>query len=407
MSTEPSAATAGTANARSLLTGRFGWFFAGRTVDLFGSSMTTVALALAVLQASGRASDLGLVLAANMIPTLVLMLVGGVIADRYERRTVLVAANTVSFGATGALALILLTHHYSLVAAMSCGAVSGAASAFASPALRGIVAELAPAGRIQQANALLASARNTVRILGPSVAGVLVATAGGGWAVAADALSYAVAAVLLTRIPRTPVPTATTSMWQQLGSGWSAFASLKWVVTLTITGAALNAANVGSWNVLGPSIIGHADGPVAWGAVLSVRAVGLLISSTLLVRFTFAHPLRTGRMLGALAAVPLAALGLGAPAWIVAAAAFIGAIGFSISGITWDTALQRHVPTDHLSRVSAYDDLLSFIAIPASQIATAPLAAAIGARNLALAAAALYAVSSLAPLLNPTVRNQA
>lgn len=63
-------------SVRHLLTGRFGWFFAGRSVDLAGSSMTTVALALAVLQASGRAGDLGIVLAANMIPTLALLLVG-------------------------------------------------------------------------------------------------------------------------------------------------------------------------------------------------------------------------------------------------------------------------------------------------------------------------------------------
>src|SRR4051812_27757522 len=67
---------------RQLLRGRFGWFFLGRTVDLAGSSMTTVALALAVLQASGRAGDLGVVLAANMVPTLVLLLVGGAVADR-------------------------------------------------------------------------------------------------------------------------------------------------------------------------------------------------------------------------------------------------------------------------------------------------------------------------------------
>ena len=88
--------------------GRFGWFFAGRTVDLAGSSMTTVALALAVLQASGRVGDLGVVLAANMVPTLALLLVGGAVADRVSRRSLLIAASLASAATMGAMAVTLM-----------------------------------------------------------------------------------------------------------------------------------------------------------------------------------------------------------------------------------------------------------------------------------------------------------
>ncbi|HEX5995551.1 MAG TPA: MFS transporter [Jiangellales bacterium] len=388
-----------------LLTGRFGWFFAGRTVDLFGSSMTTVALSLAVLQASGSASDLGLVLAANIVPMLVLLLVGGVLADRMSRRFLLIASNLVSGAAMGVVAAALVTgrYHLGMVAALSL--VTGAANAFASPALRGIVPELVADHDLQRANALLASSRDAVRIIAPTVAGLLTATVGGGWALAADALSYLVAAALLVRLPSgSRTLGARQAMWRDLAHGWGVFRRLHWVVLTSVSFAFLNAVNVGPWNVLGPMVVSERDGAIGWGAVLSVRAAGLLLMSVLAVRVVLRHPLRTGRLLGTLAALPLLALGLSGEAWVVAVAAFVGGIGFTISGITWETALQARVPRDTLSRVSAYDDLFSFIAIPLSQLAVGPLAASVGAPRLAVMCGLGYVAAALLPLLSREVR---
>ncbi len=395
---------------RRLLTGRFGWFFAGRTVDLFGSSMTTVALSLAVLQASGDASALGVVLAANIVPMLLLLLVGGVIADRMSRRLVLIATNLVSGTAMGGVAAVLITGHFQVWLIALLSLVTGAASAFASPALRGIVPELVAEPDLPRANALLASSRNAVRIIAPTVAGVLTATVGGGWAVATDAVSFVAAAALLGRLPPgAPAvsrgPARRETPWRDLGHGWNTFRSLRWVLWTSLSFAFVNAANVGPWNVLGPLIVSGHDGPAGWGAVLSIRAAGLLLMSVLAVRLVLRRPLRTGRLVGTLAALPLLALGLSGRTWVVAAAAFVGGIGFTISGITWDTALQTRVPRDTLSRVSAYDDLFSFIAIPASQLAVGPLAGALGAPRLAVICAIAYVVASLLPLLNREVRS--
>jgi hypothetical protein len=176
-------------------------------------------------------------------------------------------------------------------------------------------------------------------------------------------------------------------------------------VALTSASFALvNAVNVGPWNILGPMIVSGRDGAIGWGAVLSVRAAGLLLASALAVRLVLRRPLRTGRIAGALSALPLLALGLDGRAVVVAAAAFAGGIGFTISGITWDTALQARVPREALSRVAAYDDLFSFIAIPLSQLATGPLAAAVGAARLAVACGVTYVVAALLPLLSREVR---
>lgn len=195
--------------------------------------MTTVALALTVLQASGRVGDLGIVLAANMVPTLALLLVGGAVADRVSRRSLLIAANLASAATMGAMAATLIADHYDLIAIAGLSLVNGAVSAFTSPALRGIVPELVEHQDLQRANALLASTQNTVRIVAPTVASIVVATAGGGWALALDALTYALAAVAFTRIPWGSRPPATDqALWRDLVEGWSVFRSRRWVVLM-------------------------------------------------------------------------------------------------------------------------------------------------------------------------------
>lgn len=390
---------------KSLITGRFAWFFAGRTVDLAGSSMTTVALSLAVLQASGRATDLGVVLAANMVPHLVLLVVGGTVADRMSRRTVLILANLVSGALMAGMAALLIADAYSLpgIALLAFG--NGAVAAFTSPALRGIVPELVSRRDLQRANAVLASSRNTVRILGPVIASLLVATAGGGWALAADALTFWLAALAFTRIPGASRPPASgRPLWRDLADGWSVYTSMRWVVVMTVSFALINAFNVGPWNVLGPQVVTGRDGALGWGGVQAVRAAGLLVMSVVAVKLVFRRPLRDGRIWGVLAGLPLLALGLSGSAWVVAVAAFIGGLGFSVAAITSESALQASIPVETLSRVTAYDDLLSFLAIPLSQLLAGPLAHARGAKEICTICGVGYMVSCLFPLLNKQVR---
>ena len=391
---------------KHLVSGRFGWFFLGRTVDLAGSSMTTVALALAVLQASGRPTDLGIVLAANMIPTLALLLVGGAVADRVRRRTVLIVTNLVTAAVMAVMAAILITGHYDLVVFAGLAVLSGAVGAFSQPALRGIVPELVARQELQRANALLASSQNTVRILGPMIASVLVATAGGGWALAADAASYLLAAAAFTRIPAASrTPSASRPLWHDLADGWTVFRSMRWVVVMTFSFALVNAFTVGPWNVLGPQVVAGSDGAVGWGVVQTVRAVGLLVMSVVAVRIVLRRPLRDGRLWGALAGLPLLAIGLSGDAWLVAAAAFVGGLGFTVAAITWESTLQAAVPDESLSRVAAYDELLSYLAIPLSQLAVGPLAAAFGAREVSVVCGVAVIVVCLAPLLSREVRD--
>jgi len=167
----------------------------------------------------------------------------------------------------------------------------------------------------------------------------------------------------------------------------------------------MNCIQVGVWNVLGPTIAMGTIGEASWGAVLSVRAVGLLIMAAAMYRIMIRRLLGIGQLAVALTAFPFVALGMQTNVYWLAGAAFIAGAGAALCAIAWDTSLQEHVPNHMLSRVAAYDDLGSYISIPVGQLAVFPLAAAFGAAHVALVGGALYFVIALLPLTVPSVRN--
>ena len=368
--------------------------------------MAPVALAFAVLNTSGRLSDLGVVLAAQMVPQLTLLLVGGAVADRVSRRAVLVATNLGAGLAQGAIAAVLLTGQYRLVLVACLAFLLGVIEAFASPALRGIVPELVREEDLQKANSLLATARNAVKIFGPVVAGLLVVGVGPGWAIAVDALSFLIAAAFLARLPLKTVVTAKRSrLLADIREGWTEFRRVPWVWTMTLSFCVINLVNTGPWLVLGPSLTKERSGEAEWGLVLSARAVGLLVMSVIVVRLVVRHPLRLGTTAGAAGSFGLIALGLGFDVPWLMASAFVAGLGFTVAGIMWETSLQQHVPREALSRVASYDDLLSYAAIPLSQLLVGPAASLWGGTTVALWAGVAFVVAMVAPLALKSERN--
>ncbi|MFF1357802.1 MFS transporter [Streptomyces sp. NPDC058297] len=384
----------------------FRTFFAGRLVSLLGSSMAPVALAFAVLDASGNGHDLGVVLAAHMLPMLAFLLVGGAVADRFSRRTVLVAAHLGAAITQGAVAALLMTGHYSLPLVAALEFLNGVLAAFTTPALRGVVPQLVAKSLLRQANSALGSAGNATKILGPSLSGVLVVTVGSGPAIAFDAFTYLVAAGFLARLSLagTSEASARETVPAGIRDGWSVFRAIRWVWVGTLSYCLLNLVQTGTWQILGPQLTRQLSGETAWGFVLGVRGVGMLASSLLMYRLVVRHLLRFGQLAGVLGALPLLALGarVNAP-WLIAAA-FVAGLGSSVAAIAWDTSLQEHVPGHVLSRVASYDDLLSYIAIPVGQLCVGPLAETFGAFRVTAVAGAIAAASAVLPLASEAVR---
>lgn len=367
--------------------------------------MTPVALAFAVLQMTGKAADLSYVLTAAMVPMITLTIFGGGIADRFRRDSLLRWTGVLSGVSQSCVAFCVITNQpigYLVALAF----INGSTQAFSGPAMSGIVPQLVPRADLQKANSQLASARNAANILAPTVAGVLVATIGGGWAIFIDAVSFFIAAacLLFVTLPDRPAKPA-HGLAHDLRQGWAYFRTTSWIWSITAAFTIVNAVQMGVWQILGPVTAQHTIGAGGWGVVLSFRAVGLLLMSVIMIRLTVRRPLIYGLLLQALGAIPLLLLGLkvGVPA--LAGGALFAGLGSSFMGVTWDTTRHSHIPPEMMSRVSSYDDFGSYAAIPIGQLAVIPLAATFGNQHVILYGAVLFAVAVLLPLSLATVRN--
>lgn len=377
----------------------------GQAVSGLGDRMVIVALAFAVLEIGGSTSDVGLVLAAGMVPLVGSVLVGGVVADRAPRRAVMVIADLVRVASQGVMAALLISGAAEVWMLALLAGVSGAATGFFSPASTGLLPEVVPADQLQPANALRASAISVGEILGPAVAGVVIAAAGAGWAVAADAATFAFSAacLMLLRLPKRRVVEA-DSFLADLRGGWDAFRSRRWVWTVVAYFAAGNVLWA-AWFALGP-IVANDDlgGASAWGTILAAAGIGTLLGSLLATRVEPGRPLLFVAITDALFALPLACLAAGPSALVLAAGALLASAGVTVAASVWESTIQRRIPADSLSRVSAYDWFGSLFFSAFGVAIWGPIAGAIGVSAALWLAFGLGVVVILALLSVPDVR---
>jgi MFS family permease len=368
--------------------------------------MAPTALAFAVLDLTGSRSDLGFVLAARALPQVVFLLVGGVWADRLPRHHVLVGSSLLSGATQGTLAVLLLTGDARIWHLLVLSAANGTSSAFFFPASAGIVPQTVGPHLLQQANALLRLALNASFIGGAAVGGVVVAGAGSGWAVAVDALSFALGAVFIAamRLPH-GLRIEGSNALRELAEGWREFRSRTWLWAIVVQFSVLNAAVNGAFNVLGPPVARqHLGGAAAWGAILTCESAGLLIGGLLMLRLRPRRMLYVATLCMLLAALPSLLLGFPAPVAAVAAGALVMGAGLEVFGVLWDTSMQQEIPVDRLSRVYAYDALGSFALIPVAQAAAGPVSDAVGTRATLWGASALVVAATLPVLAVRDVR---
>jgi predicted MFS family arabinose efflux permease len=384
----------------------FRLFLLGYATSLVGSAMVPIALTFAVLNEGRGTSGVGYVLAAGTIPLVALLLVGGVLADRFERRAMMLAADLARLVSEGLLAILLLTGTPPLWVLMALAGVLGAGQALFTPAMTGLVAELVRAGRLQQANGLRSVATSAAQILGPSLAGVIVAVSGAGWAIAIDAATYAVSAVCLLALDiAARAPADHASMLRQLLAGWNEFRSHTWLWLIVAQFALVNALAFAPFMVLGAVVArDRLGGAAAWGAILATFGVGSILGGLTALRLRPRRPLVTATLGAAAFALPLLLTALPAGTALIAGAAGAAGIGLSIFDTLWVTTLQRAIPAAALSRVSAYDDFGSVAFVPLGYILVAPLAGAFGAYGTLLLGAAIVIGTSAIVVTSRPVR---
>lgn len=385
---------------------QFRLLFAGRTISMAGSAMAPVALAFAVLDLTGSTSDLGLVLAARQIPTVIFILFGGVWADRLPRHHVMVASNLLSGASQATAAALLLAGHAQIWQLAALAAVNGSSSAFFFPASTGVIPQTVPATLLQQANATLRLALNATNITGAALGGILVAATSPGWAIAIDAASYGLAALAIGAMHLPPgLRIEGSTVLHELRDGWHDFWSRTWLWAIVLQFAVVNAVETGALDVLGPAVAKkQLGGAGAWGAVLAAVSLGLVVTGTVMLRWRPRRILLMATFGIFPMILPLVALAWPGPLVLVIVCGFLAGAGIEVFGVLWDTAMQQEIPGEKLSRLSSYDALGSFVLMPVGLAVAGPLGAAIGLRTTFIGSSVLIVAATALVLLSRDVR---
>jgi MFS family permease len=385
----------------------FGLLYAARAFSLFGDGLVPVALPFAVFTIDRSPSALGFVLASRAISLIAFVLVAGVVADRLPRKRVLIASDLVRLTAQATMAALLIFGRAQLWQLIALVSVYGLGDAFFRPTSTGFVPETVSRNRLQQANALLALTSSSFAILGPVVAGVLVATVGAGWALAADAATFLISAVFVLQIRIDPKPRPqAASFFHELREGWRVFRSRTWLWVDGVYSALGSFAVLAPLFALGPVVaVRSLGGAPAWATIVAAFGLGSVIGGIVLLRARPRRPLLFAVPLLTLLGLPTALLALPAPTPVIALGALAGGFGLTVFNTVFETTVQRHVPGESLSRVASIDWVMSGGLQPFG-FALAGSAAIVFGLGTTLAASTIWILVSTAIVLAiPSIRN--
>jgi MFS family permease len=388
----------------------FRLLWSGMCVSLLGDGVFLVAMAWQVYSLSNAPTALSLVGIAMAVPTLALLLFGGVVSDRVDRRRAMMAADVGRGLAVAALAALSLSGALQLWHVVAIVGVYGAGTAFFNPAFDAIVPELLPPDALAAANALDQVVRPLAqRLAGPALGGALAAAGGPGLAFALDAASFAASAAALSamRPHRQAVPAGPASVRDDVRAGLAYVARRRWLWVTLASAALAYLLFMGPSEVLLPYLVKQdLHGSAAQlGLVLAAGGVGSVGCALVLGQGGLPrHDITFMYVVWTLATLTVAGYGLSTAVWQLMLASLVFNALETAGTIVWAGAKQRHVPAALLGRVSSLDWMVSTGLLPLSFALTGPVSGAIGVRATLIAAGVLGGLVTFAALYLPGVR---
>ncbi|MEU6113284.1 MFS transporter [Streptomyces sp. NPDC047117] len=380
---------------------------AAAVVTGLGSSGALIAAAFAVLGAGGSATDVGLVAAARTVPLVIFLLIGGAIADRLPRHRVMVAANVLNCVSQGAFALLVLAGEPRLWQMALLSALGGTGQAFFAPAAEGMVLASVSGKQSGRAFAVFRMGMNGANIGGAALGGALIAAVGPGWVLAVDAAAFALAGALRAFLDVRGVPPREPGdgLLADLRDGWREVVSRRWLWSIVLQFAIVNAVVAAAEAVYGPLVAQeHLGGPGPWGLALAAFGAGTVGGALLMTRYKPRYLLRVGTLCVFPLALPSAALAVPLPAGALTAVMFGAGIAVEVFAVTWMMALHQEIPEEKFSRVSSYDWLGSLAMVPLATALAGPVQDLIGRTTALWACSALIALLTAAVLCVRDVR---
>ena len=369
---------------RALRHRNFRLFFGGQTISLIGTWMTRIATSWLVYRLTGSALLLGTVSFAGQIPTFLVAPFAGVWVDRWDRRQVLVWTQILSMIQSLLLALLTLSHHITIHWVLALSVMQGLINAFDMPGRQAFMVQMVEDRRdLSNAIAINSSMVNMARLVGPSLAGMLIAVTSEGWCFLIDGISYlaVIASLLMMHVNIAPIKRKATSTWTDLKVGWDYVSEFLPVRTILLLFAIVSLMGM-PFVVLMPIFAAQVlhGGPHTLGFLMGAMGVGALISAlSLAARKSVRGLVRIIPMAAALFGLGLIGFGFSRVFWLSMIAVLIAGMGMMQGMAGSNTIIQTIVPEDKRGRVMSYYTIAFVGMAPFGSLLAGSLAHAIGA----------------------------
>jgi MFS family permease len=352
--------TSGVSHAwRALRHRNFRLFFGGQTISLIGTWMTRVATGWLVYRLTGSALLLGTVSFAGQIPTFLLAPFAGVWVDRLDRRQVLVWTQTLSMVQSLALAALTLSGHITIPLLLMLSVMQGCINAFDMPGRQSFMVKMVDDKRdLQNAIAINSSMVNMARLIGPSLAGMLIAVSSEGWCFLVDGISYiaVIASLLMMRLHAPVVKRVATSMLTELAAGWtyvSEFLPIRTILMLFSVVSLMGMPFVVLMPIFAKKVL--SGGPHTLGFLMAAMGLGALVSAlSLAARRNVRGLVRMIPVAAAVFGLGLIGFGLSRSFWLSMLTVFIAGMGMMQGMAASNTVIQTIVTDDKRGRVMSY-----------------------------------------------------
>ena len=388
----------------------FRFLWSGMCISLLGDGVFFVALAWQVYALSNVPTALAIVGIAMTVPTILFLLIGGVVSDRLDRRRVMLVADVARGFVVGAIAMLSLVGVLRLWELAVLAAMYGVGTAFFDPSFDAIVPEILPADALAGANSLDQFVRPiALRLAGPALGGVLIAGAGVGVAFGLDAVSFAASAASLLAMSARPRVTRAPrgSIVRDMGAGFTYVRRHAWLWATLASAAIAYLLFMGPTEVLVPFIVkNELRGSAAdLGLVFAAGGVGSVVCAVAISqRGLPTRDITWMYIFWTLATLAIAGYGLAHALWGLMLASLAFNALETAGTIIWATVKQRHVPGSMLGRVSSLDWLISIGLLPVSFALTGPVSSALGVRTTLIGAGVIGGIVTLSALLVPGLR---
>jgi DHA3 family tetracycline resistance protein-like MFS transporter len=385
--------------------------WSGQIISRLGDSLFSVALAWWVLQKTGSATAMGIVLICSTVPMILCLLFGGVAVDRFPRVRLMLASDVLRGGVIALIAALAFMQWLELWHIFVLSAIFGTVDAFFYPAYAALVPDLVPGELLPSANSLRSISTQVALLIGPAIAAGIIALGGTALAFALDGVSFALSAGCLMTLPDVPAlrlpAEKEEGVLHDIHEGISTVLHSPWLWVTLVIACVSTIFLVGPGEAALPLLVKQRFGAqVGFYALLtSLSALGSVVAAFWLGHFKrLRHRgvLTYGAWL--LASLMLLMVGLPLPLVGVSIAFFIQGAAFEVLGLAWMNSLQELVPGELLGRVTSIDYLVSFALAPIGYGLAGIAADRLGAPPVFLLGGAIAASVIALGLLHPAIR---